>query len=73
MASSLGKDDPENNPEYAHLSDSEFDKICLKMNATRYVYGLTSVLSLTYLRKKHSFLQTIFDYALLNADKYLGA
>jgi len=27
MASSLGPEDPENNPEYADLPDAEFDKI----------------------------------------------
>ena len=33
IVSSLGKEDPEVNPKYVNLSDAEFDKVCLKMNA----------------------------------------
>lgn len=32
LASSLGKEDPEKNPNYAKLPDDEFDKIVYQMN-----------------------------------------
>jgi hypothetical protein len=35
IASSLGNEDPENNPDYAKLNDEEFEKIALKLNGKR--------------------------------------
>ena len=60
IVSSLGKDDQEDNPKYAKLSDAEFEKICLKMNATRDVYGFISIVSLTYLKAKIPWLDHIY-------------
>jgi hypothetical protein len=57
LASSLGKDDPERNPKYANLPDEEFDKIVYKMNQTRDVYGITTILSLSYSKEKQAFLK----------------
>lgn len=48
IASSLGFEDPERNPEYADLPDDEFEKIALKFNAKREVYGFISIASLSY-------------------------
>lgn len=62
IASSLGKEDPETNPKYAKLSDKEFDKICLTMNQKRDVYGLISILSLSYSSAKIPWLKYIKDY-----------
>jgi hypothetical protein len=50
IASSLGREDPELNPEYASLSEEEFKKVCLKLNAKRDVYGFISICSLTFSR-----------------------
>jgi len=51
IASSLARD-PETMPEYRNLSEAEFDKVVLKFNSERDVYGFTSVLSLTREVKK---------------------
>lgn len=48
IASSLGKDDPEKNPEYDGIPDDEFQKIADKANAQRDVYGFITILSLTW-------------------------
>jgi hypothetical protein len=46
VASSLEKD-PADMPEYKALSDEEFEKIALRYNRERDVYGFITVLSLT--------------------------
>lgn len=71
IASSLGNLDPDVDPACQKLSDEEFEKECLKRNATRDVYGVTSILSLTWSRSKQDFLQSIYDYAINKAAKYL--
>jgi hypothetical protein len=71
IASSLGDEDPENNPEYAKLNDEEFEKIALKLNGKRDVYGIISILSLTWSRKKLDWLNDIYSYILKRAEKYL--
>jgi hypothetical protein len=48
MASSLGREDPEINPKYKYLPENEFEKVCLKLNAGRDIYGLCTIASLTY-------------------------
>lgn len=62
IASSLGNEDPENNPDYAKLSDEEFEKIALKLNGKRDVYGVISILSLTWSRSKLDWLNEIYSY-----------
>jgi hypothetical protein len=62
IASSFGKDDPEKNPKYAKLSEKEFDKICYTMNQTRDVYGMISILSLTYSEKKIAWMKYLKEY-----------
>lgn len=51
IASSLGQSDPALNPEYAKLSDEEFNKLAEKANATRDIYGVVHILSLSWSRK----------------------
>ena len=46
VASSLEKD-PADMPEYKKLSDEEFEKIALRYNRERDVYGFITLLSLT--------------------------
>lgn len=58
-------------PQYADLEDEEFDKIALKYNKERDVYGFITILSLTYLKEKHSFLKVILEYVIAKAEKYL--
>jgi len=50
LASSLGAQDPDKNPEYADLPDEDFEKICLKANLERDVFGFIAILSLTWSR-----------------------
>lgn len=64
IASSLGKDDPEKNPKYAKLSDEEFDKICYAANQKRDVYGLLSLISLTYPSVKIPWIKFLREYFL---------
>ena len=47
IASSLGHEDPEKNPAYAKLSDEEFNKIALRFNAKRDIYGFITILSIS--------------------------
>jgi len=70
IASSLGDEDPELNPKYAKLSDEEFDKIALKYNATRDVYGVTTLLSLTWSKNKLPYLTSIYEYITNKAEVY---
>lgn len=70
IASSLGPSDPVLNPEYATLDDEEFDKIAAKANATRDVYGVIHILSLTWSRKKDGWLEHIYNYTVKKAEKY---
>ena len=46
VASSLEKD-PADMPEYKSLTDEEFEKVALRYNKERDVYGFITVLSLT--------------------------
>ena len=70
IASSLGVADPVLNPEYAGLDDEEFAKIADKANATRDVYGVIHILSLTWSRKKENWLEQIYNYTVKKAEKY---
>lgn len=72
IASSLGKDDPETNPKYADLPDDEFEKIAMKFNAEREVYGFISIASLSYSSKKLPWLKQINSYIVSKIDKYYG-
>ena len=46
-SSLLPEEDPENNPKYSDIPEDEFNKIMLKLNSGRDVYGFVSILSLT--------------------------
>lgn len=46
IASSLDPN-PEEDPKYKDLNDDAFNKVLSKLNATRDVYGFTTILSLT--------------------------
>ena len=70
LASSLGKDDPENNPKYNKLPDDEFDKIVYQMNQKRDVYGVTTILSMSKSKEKEQFLGQIYDYVIKKAEKF---
>lgn len=71
IASSLGDEDPERNPKYADLPDEEFDKIALKLNAEREVYGFLSIASLSWSRKKLPWLDSVYKYVASKAEKSL--
>ena len=73
IASSLGADDPELNPEYADLPDDEFEKIANKCNAERDVYGFISIVSLTWSHKRLPWLADIHSYVLAKIDKHYGS
>jgi len=61
------KDDPEKNHAYDKLSDAEFEKIAMKANATRDVYGFITILSLSKNKDKISWFTTIFNYIMAKA------
>lgn len=71
LASSLGDEDPEKNPEYADLPDEEFDKIAQRFNSQREVYGFISIASLSWSRKKLPWLDWIYKYVIGKAEKAL--
>jgi len=73
IASSLGDEDPEKNPEYADLPDDEFDKIPHQCNAERDVYVFIAMISLTWSWKKLDWLSLVYKYILDKAEKCLGA
>ena len=49
--------DPAEMPEYNNLPEAEFNKVVLKFNATRDIYGFTTVLSLTKRQKENKCFQ----------------
>lgn len=69
VASALEKD-PAEMPEYKDLPDEQFDKIALKYNQERDVYGFMTILSLTRRAKQHRGFQQIIDYVLAKASKH---
>jgi len=71
IVSSLGPLDPEIDPECQGLADDAFEKECLKRNGTRDVFGVTTILSLSFSRSKVDFLQSVYNYAIKQAAKYL--
>ena len=58
------KDDPEKNPANEKLSDAEFDKLAMKANATRDVYGFITILSLSKSKDKLPWMDKIFTYVM---------
>ena len=46
-------------PEYKDLSEEEFNKVALKFNSTRDVYGFVTILSLT---KRQVTLQLLLSF-----------
>lgn len=64
IASSLGNDDPEKNPEYAKLDDDEFAKVAEKANEKREVYGFLSIISLTWSKSELPWVSHIYNYVL---------
>jgi protein BCP1 len=63
-------ENPELMPELMKLDDDAFEKEALKYNSKRDVFGFSSILSISYLRKQHSFLQDIYTYVLAKAEKH---
>lgn len=61
---------PEEDPQYAHLSEAEFQKVVNKLNMQRDVYGFTTVLSLTRRQKQVQCFQQIVKYVLDKSEKY---
>lgn len=57
-------------PEYKDLPDEQFEKIALKFNQQRDVFGFISILSLTRRMKQHKCLQQIVKYVLDKATKH---
>lgn len=64
------KDDPEKNHAYDKLSDAEFEKIAMKANATRDVYGFITILSLSKSKEKLPWLNKIYSYVMSKAQKF---
>ena len=67
MAAQLD-DDPAKNPRYAKLPAKEFRKIVTKSNASRDIYGFTTILSLTRQISKRPAMKLISEYLLRKAD-----
>jgi len=63
-------DNPELMPALMKLDDDEFDKEALKYNSKRDVFGFSTILSLSYYRKTHGFLQDIYTYVINKAEKH---
>lgn len=61
--SSLGFDLDE---KYAHLNDAEFEKVKIKHNNDRDVYGITTVINFSK-REKKPFLEEIYSYIMYRA------
>ena len=75
IASPLDADrDPDNMPEFAAMSDDEFQKKSLKYFAERDVFAFSTILSLNWAknkgRKQPGFLRQIQDYAEDRAQKH---
>lgn len=70
IASSLGREDPERNPEYMKLPDSEFEKIVLRENLKREVYGFITIMSISRSWKQIHFLKQIYEYVFAKAEMH---
>jgi hypothetical protein len=57
-------------PEYKELSDAEFEKIALRYNKERDVYGFITILSLTKRQTQNKCFQQIINYVCDKATKY---
>jgi hypothetical protein len=64
------KENPETNPELMKLSDELFEKEALKFNGKRDVFGFSSIVSLSYSKKKYNFLQSIYNYVIQKSEKH---
>ncbi len=69
VASSL-EQDPTDMPEYKALTDPEFEKIALRYNKERDVYGFITILSLTKRHAQNKSFQQIVSYVCEKAAKY---
>jgi len=69
VASPLDQD-PAELPEYKDLPDAEFDKVALRYNSQRDVYGFLTVLSVTRRRKQHRAFDQVLQYVLAKAGKH---
>lgn len=69
VASCLEKD-PADMPEFKSLSDEEFEKVALRYNKERDVYGFITVLSLTKRQAQNKCFQQIINYVCDKAAKY---
>lgn len=57
-------------PEYKDLPDEQFDKVALRYNSQRDVYGFITILSLTRRQKQHKCFEQIVKYVLEKASKH---
>ena len=64
--------DPELMSDLKDLPDEEFEKVACKYYAERDVFAFSTILSLNYKanQNKHPFLKTIYDYAMVKAEKH---
>ena len=69
VASSLDQD-PADMPEYKELSDADFEKIALRYNKERDVYGFITILSLTKRQAQNKCFQQIISYVCDKATRY---
>lgn len=70
VVTSALEQDPADMPEYKDLPDEQFEKVALKYNSERDVYGFMTILSLTRRAKQHRGFQQIIDYVLAKAAKH---
>ena len=56
--------------KYAKLNDKEFEKMRIKHNNDRDVYGITTVINFSN-RKSHPYLEEIYNYLTNQAKKHV--
>jgi len=56
--------------KYGHLNDTEFEKMRIKHNNDRDVYGITTVINFSK-RENKRFLEDIYSYIMYRAKKHL--
>ena len=56
--------------EYKDLPDAEFDKVALRYNSQRDVYGFTTILSLSRRQQDNKCFQQILKYVTDKAAKF---
>jgi hypothetical protein len=56
--------------KYGHLTDEDFEKMRVKFNMDRDVYGITTVINFSK-REKKQYLEDIYGYVMFKAKKFL--